>query len=128
MRRISPAAGLLALAFSSTLAALVVAGRSIGSEPAAHAIAFVVVILGLPWIVPAFVLVAVLSAPLYVALHIAGQPQELMPWLAGVILIAGIVGCHVNALLALRWLARPRVRSVDGGLGEFLFRTRAQGH
>jgi hypothetical protein len=114
---------LMALAISTPLAALVIAGRLAGSDALAHASAFVVLILGLPWVIPAFVVVAVLSAPLYVALHIAGLPQDLMPWLSGVILIAGVLACHVNATLLLANLLHKRSRASDVGLADFLLRS-----
>jgi len=115
-----------ALAISAPIIALVVVGRLVGSDAMAHATAFMAIVLGLPWVVPAFVVIAVLSAPVYVALHIAGQPLELMPWLSGVILLAGIVACHVNATLLLHRLLRKRARAPDAGLADFLFRSSAR--
>ena len=116
---------LMALAISAPLIALVVAGWVAGSEALAHASAFVVLICGLPWVIPAFVAVAVLSAPIYVALHIAKMPQELMPWLSAVILIAGVLACHVNTTLLFRTLLRTPTRARDAGLADFLLRSSA---
>lgn len=119
-------ARLAAFAISGPAAIAVLAAQWSGSDALAHAAAFATLILGLPWVVPAFVVVLVLSAPLYVALHILGQPQDLMPWLSAVILIAGVVACHVNATLLLQRLLRKRVRASDGGLADFLFRRSAR--
>ena len=113
---------LMALAISAPIVAFVIVGRLTQSDLLAHASAFVAVLLGLPWVVPAFVAVAVLSAPLYVALHIVGHPQPLMPWLSVVILIAGLVACHINATMLFRWFLRRRDRAHSAGLAEFLFR------
>jgi len=113
---------LMALAISGPIVAFVIVGRAGNSDLLAHTSAFVAVLLGLPWIVPAFVAVAVLSAPLFVALHIMGHPQPLMPWLSTVILIAGIVACHVNATMMFDWLLRKRARPSNAGLADFLFR------
>jgi hypothetical protein len=113
---------LMALAISGPIVAFVIAGRIASSDLLAHTSAFVAVILGLPWVVPAFVAVAVLSAPIFVALHIMGHPQPLMPWLSAVILIAGIVACHLNATMMFDWLLRKRARPHNSGLADFLFR------
>jgi hypothetical protein len=123
MRRLSRSAA-MALAISAPVALFVAAGQVIGSE-FAHTTAFVAVILGLPWVVPAFVVIAVLSAPIYVALHFAGHPLDLMPWLSGVILIGSIVATHINAHLLSRRLLRRPARAQDDGLAGFLFRARA---
>ena len=124
MRRPSRSAA-MALAISAPVALFVAAGQVIGSEFVAHAAAFVAVTLGLPWVVPAFVVIAVLSAPIYVALHFAGYPLDLMPWLSGVILIGSIVATHINAHLLSRRLLRRPARAQDDGLAGFLFRARA---
>src|SRR5262249_4964466 len=120
----SPA--LTAFAVSGPLIALVLAGRFAGSDVLGHASAFAAVVLGLPWVVPAFVAIAVVSAPIFVALHIAGHPQELMPWLSCVILLAGIVASHLNAALLLWKIQHRRARSLDAGLADFLFRSPAR--
>lgn len=119
-------ARLMAFAISGPAAIAVLAAHWSGSDVLAHATAFTTLILGLPWVVPAFVVVSVLSAPLYIALHILGQPQDLMPWLSAVILIAAVIACHVNATLLLQRLLRKRVRAPDGGLADFLFRQPAR--
>jgi len=46
-----------------------------------------------------------------------------MPWLSGVILVAGVVACHVNATLFLGKVSRKRAHSSDNGLAEFLSRS-----
>ena len=117
---------LMAFAVSGPVVLLVLVGRVAHSAAIWHLSAFVAVTLGLPWVVPAFVVVAVVSAPLYIALHIAGHPQPLAPWLSGVILIAGIVACHVNATLLIGSLLRTRARTRDAGLADFLFRSPAR--
>jgi hypothetical protein len=112
----------MALAISGPVAAFVIVGRVGSSDLLAHVSGFAALLLGLPWVVPAFVAVAVLSAPLFVALHIMGHPQPLMPWLSAVILIAGVVACHVNATMMFEWLLRKRARPSNAGLADFLFR------
>jgi hypothetical protein len=118
---------LQALGASLPAAGGVLATQLGGPEPVAQIVAMTVIVLGLPWIVPAFVVVAVASAPVYVALHIAGAPQPLMPWLAGVILVAGVLACHVNAALLLARLQRARHAPPDPGLAPFLRRAAAVG-
>ena len=113
---------LMALAASGPVALLVLAGRLGDSDAIAHTGALLALTLGLPWVVPAFVVVAVLSAPVYVALHIAGQPQPLEPWLSWVTLIGAIAACHVNATLLANSLLRKRARPRNAGLADFLFR------
>lgn len=119
-------AALLAFSVSGPLIVSIVVARTAGSEVGAHATAYVAIVLGLPWVVPAFVVVAVFSAPLYVALHIAAHPQDLMPWLSTVILIASVIACHVNATLLLQRLRRRRACDPDGGLADFLRRPAAR--
>jgi hypothetical protein len=122
MSRRSRRAASLALAGSAPLALAVAAARASGDEDLAHAAGALAVVLGLPWIVPAMIVVAVLSAPLYVALHWLGYPQALGPWLAAVILIAAVIGWHVNLALAIARRLQPRTRS-ERGLADFLRRT-----
>ena len=112
---------LLALAISGPIACFVVIGQLTGTDGVAHASALAALVLGLPWVAPALVVVAVASAPVYVALHVAGQPYELMPWLSGVILVAAVLACHVNAMLLVQRLHKRR-HAPDAGLAEFLFR------
>jgi hypothetical protein len=114
---------LTALALSGPLAVLVVLCRALGSDAWAHGAGFAAIILGLPWVVPSLVAIAVASAPIYVALHIAGHPQELLPWLSDVVLAAAILACHLNSILLLSRLRKKARRGIDAGLGEFLFRT-----
>src|SRR5262249_20198161 len=71
---------LLALAISGPVACCVIVSQLNGPGVMAHAAAFAALVLGLPWVVPTLMVVAVLSAPIYIALHVAGHAQELMPW------------------------------------------------
>jgi hypothetical protein len=121
MRKPSRRAAWLALAASAPLAIGVVAVRASGDADLSPAVCALAIVLGLPWIVPAMIAVGVLSAPLYVALHWLGHPQQLAPWLAAVVLIGAVIGVHVNATLAIAHLRRPRARA-DDGLGPFLRR------
>jgi len=115
-----------ALGVSALIAAGLVAARIAGSEALSHEAAAIVLVLALPWVVPAFVALAVASAPLYFALHVLGHPVELAPWLSAVILIAGVAGCHVNAVLLFGRLLREPLGRPEIGLAEFLRRSGAR--
>jgi hypothetical protein len=80
------------------------------------------VLLAVPWIVPAIVLIGVLSAPLYMWLHAQGPVPPVMIWLGTVVLVAAVLGCHVNAALLICWLRSRRGVSPEAGLREFLER------
>lgn len=107
----APAAFLLALVYGAD-----------DPTPAQQA-AVLAILLGLPWILPAFIVIAILSAPLYFWLHTVGPTPHVMIWLGGTVLIGAVIGCHINAALVGSWLTRPRPRG-DLGLSEFLRRLR----
>jgi hypothetical protein len=86
------------------------------------ALASVAVLLAVPWIVPAIVLVGVTSAPLYMWLHTQGPVLPVMTWLGAVVLIAAVLGSHVNAALLIGWWRSRRSLSPEAGLREFLER------
>jgi hypothetical protein len=88
------------------------------------AVATAVVLLGLPWAVPAMVLVATLSVPIYMWLHTLGSPPGALQWLGGTLLVGSVFGAHLNATLAWLWLHRGRAVP-EPGLGDFLRRARA---
>jgi hypothetical protein len=83
------------------------------------------VVLGLPWVVPAMVLVAALSAPVYMWLHTQGPVPSVLEWLGTMVLVGAVIGAHINAALGWRWLQRGRARP-EPGLGDYL-RRRANG-
>jgi hypothetical protein len=89
-------------------------------------VATVAVLLGLPWVVPAMVLVATLSAPVYMWLHTMGPTPDVLLWLGGTLLIGAVLGAHVNATLVWIWLRRSR-GVPEPGLRDFLKRART-GH
>ena len=99
-------------------AALLFATRG---TPTGTLVAAALCVLALPWVVPALVVVAVLSSPVYMALHPLAAAPALDVWLGGVVLLAIAVGLQVNAGLMLAWLQRPRM-APDPGIGEFLRR------
>lgn len=108
----------LALLLSAAAASAVVHGWPQPSRPLLVGL----FVLSIPWVMPAFTAVAVLSVPLYMALHRYGAAPELARWLAGTLTAGAVIGLHVNAaLLAARWLA-PRRRDGDSGLSDFLRR------
>lgn len=84
-------------------------------------VATAVVLLGLPWTIPALVAVAALSAPVYMWLHTQGPVPPVLEWLGGTVLIAAVIGAHINAALGWIWLRRGRAVP-EPGLGEFLKR------
>jgi hypothetical protein len=124
MQRAGPL--LAALAVSAPIGVAVAGTQWLAPQPFAQGTAFVAVVLGLPWIVPALVVVSVLSAPAFIVLHAIGQPQELMPWLSGVILVSAVAATHVNAALLWQLLSRARIRTRDTGLADFLVKTPAR--
>ncbi len=79
-------------------------------------------LLAVPWIVPAIVLIGVLSAPLYMWLHTQGPVPPVMTWLGAVVLVAAVLGSHVNAALLICWWRSRRSLSSEAGLREFLER------
>jgi hypothetical protein len=110
-------------ALSVPVAACLALTQSGGNAAQAQIAAAVAILLGLPWIVAAFIVVAVLSAPVYAWLHTLGPVPEVMNWLGGTVLIGAVIGCHINASLATTWLTRARPRD-QAGLGDFLRRRR----
>lgn len=92
-----------------------------GDEDARTAVAAAAVLLALPWVVPAMMLVAALSVPLYMWLHTQGPVIGVLQWLGATLLIGAVIGIHVNASLAWCWLRRGR-STPEPGLGEFLRR------
>jgi hypothetical protein len=84
-------------------------------------IAAIAVLLALPWVIPAMVLVAALSAPLYMWLHTQGPVPPVLEWLGATVLVGAVIGAHINAALAWLWLHRGRAVP-EAGLGDFLKR------
>ncbi len=94
-----------------------------GAETSSKALlASVVIVLSVPWVVPATMLLAVLSAPVYMWLHTQGPVPAVLDWLGGVVLIAAVAGCHINAALLLAWLRTRKLGADEIGLRDFLFR------
>src|SRR5512145_760059 len=110
-------AGLLA---SVPLALLLWSLRE-ADEQVRTGVAAAAVMLALPWVVPAMVLVAALSAPIYMWLHTQGPVPPVLAWLGGTVLIAAVVGSHINAALAWLWMHR-RSTVPEPGIGDFLKR------
>ena len=81
--------------------------------------ASLVVVLSIPWVVPATMLLAVLSAPIYMWLHTQGPVPAVLDWLGGVVLVAALAACHLNGVLLWLW---HRTRRAEGetGLRDFL--------
>lgn len=95
-----------------------------GDDPTwAQHIAALAILIGLPWILPAFIVFAVLSAPLYFWLRLSAPTPDVMTWLGATVLLGAVIGCHINGALVGSWLTRPRPRG-DLGLSEFLRRLR----
>jgi len=115
-------ANLLALLVTIPLALIVLATRS--DVAAARWVALASVLCAVPWIMAAFTAVAVVSALLYMALHRFGAPPDLAAWLAGDILVAAVIGCHINTALLIAAALHARHRPRADGLGEFLRRSR----
>jgi hypothetical protein len=91
------------------------------SEGLRTTVAIAAVLLALPWVVPAMVLLATLSVPLYMWLHTQGPVPDVLHWLGGTLLVGAVVGAHINAALGWRWLHHGEARN-EAGLGEFLRR------
>lgn len=107
------------LLVSVPLAALLLGTRSVDTQWAALA-ASLVVVLSIPWVVPATMLIAVLSAPVYMWLHSLGPVPAVLDWLGGVVLIAAVFGCHVNTALLVAWRRARRASEAEIGLRDFL--------
>ena len=87
-------------------------------------LASVAIVVSVPWIVPATMLLAVLSAPVYMWLHTQGPVPAVLDWLGGIVLISAVAGCHVNTALLLAWERARKSRADEPGLRGFLFRYR----
>ena len=106
---------------SLPVALLLVSTRGVESQWTALA-ASVAVMLSVPWVVPATMLLAVLSAPVYMWLHSQGPAPAVLEWLGGVVLVAAVVGCHLNAALLFAWQRARSSSTEEIGLRDFLFR------
>ena len=85
-------------------------------------LASIAIVLSVPWIVPATMLFAVLSAPVYMWLHTQGPVPAVLDWLGAIVLISAVAGCHVNTALLLAWERARKSRADETGLRDFLFR------
>ena len=110
--------GLLA---SVPLAILLLSTRA-AETSSAVLLASVAIVLSVPWVIPATMLLSVLSAPVYMWLHTQGPVPAVLDWLGGVVLIAAVVGCHINGALLLAWLRARKLGADEIGLRDFLFR------
>jgi hypothetical protein len=116
-RRLQWLPGLL---LSAPLALLLWSLRGAG-EDVRTGIAVVAVLLALPWVIPAMVLVAALSVPVYVWLHTRGPVPPVTVWLGGTVLVAAVIGAHINAALGWMWMHRGKAVP-EPGIGDFLKR------
>ena len=94
------------------------------AEDVRTGIAVAAVLLALPWVIPAMVLVAALSVPLYMWLHTQGPVAPVLAWLGGTVLVGAVIGAHINAALAWLWMRRGNAVP-EPGIGEFLKRRSA---
>lgn len=117
-QRIARTSQLAALPLGVVLAALLFATRG---ELTGTILSAGLCVLALPWIVVVLMVLAVLSSPLYMALHPLSMAPSLDVWLGGVVLLAIAIGVQINVGLLLAWWRRPRV-PLEPGLGEFLRR------
>jgi hypothetical protein len=118
-QRIARSSQWAALPLGAAIATLLLATRG---TPLGMALATALCLLALPWVVVALIAIAVLSSPVYMALHPLALAPALDVWLGGVVLLAIAVGVQINAGLLLAWWRRPRT-APEPGLGEFLRRT-----
>jgi hypothetical protein len=95
------------------------------SEEVRTAVAAVAVLIALPWVVPAMVLVAAVSVPVYMWLHTQGPVPPVLEWLGGTVLVGAVIGAHINGALAWLWLHRGKAVP-EPGIGEFLRRPRGR--
>ena len=109
--------GLLA---SLPLAILLLSTRDTETSSAAL-LASVAIVLSVPWVIPATMLLSVLSAPVYMWLHTQGAVPAVLDWLGGVVLVAAVAGCHMNAALLIVWQRTRKLTAVETGLRDFLF-------
>ena len=101
--------------------ALLLWSLSGAGEDVRTSVAVVAVLLALPWVIPAMVLVAALSVPVYVWLHTRGPVPPVTVWLGGTVLVAAVIGAHINAALGWMWLHRGKAVP-EPGIGDFLKR------
>src|SRR5512137_583423 len=71
--------------------------------------------------VVAMVLVAALSVPVYMWLHTKGPVPPVLEWLGGTVLVAAVIGAHINAALGWMWMHRGKAVP-EPGIGDFLKR------
>ena len=116
-RRLQWLPGLL---LSAPLALLLWSLRGAG-EDVRTSVAVVAVLLALPWVIPAMVLVAALSVPVYMWLHTKGPVPPVLVWLGGTVLVAAVIGAHINAALGWMWMHRGKAVP-EPGIGDFLKR------
>ena len=105
---------------SAPLALLLWSLRGAG-EDVRTSVAVAAVLLALPWVIPAMVLVAALSVPVYMWLHTRGPVPPVLEWLGGTVLVAAVIGAHINAALGWLWLHRGKAVP-EPGIGDFLKR------
>ncbi len=86
--------------------------------------ASIAVALAIPWVVPATILLAVASAPVYMWLHTLGPVPAVLDWLGAVVLVAALAGCHINAALLATWRRTRSTDAADIGLRDFLLTRR----
>ena len=67
------------------------------------------------------VLVAALSVPVYMWLHTKGPVPPVLEWLGGTVLVAAVIGAHINAALGCMWMHRGKAVP-EPGIGDFLKR------
>ena len=103
------------------LALLLLGTRGMDSHWAALT-ASIAIVFAIPWIVPATMLLAVLSSPIYMWLHTQGPVPAVLDWLGGVVLVAAVVGCHLNTALLRAWQRAQRSSEAEIGLRDFLSR------
>jgi hypothetical protein len=106
---------------SVPLALLLLDSRGLDTASAALW-ASVAIVLSVPWVIPATILFAVLSAPVYMWLHTQGPVPGVLDWLGGIVLLAAVAGCHINAVLLLMWRRARQSTADETGLRDFLFR------
>jgi len=116
-RRLQWLPGLL---LSVPLALLLWSLRGAG-EDVRTSVAVVAVLLALPWVIPTMVLVAALSVPVYMWLHTKGPVPPVLEWLGGTVLVAAVIGAHINAALGWMWMHRGKAVP-EPGIGDFLKR------
>ena len=106
---------------SVPLALLLLGTRGMDSQWAVLT-ASIAIVLAIPWVVPATMLLAVLSSPIYMWLHTQGPVPAVLDWLGGVVLVAAVVGCHLNTALLRAWQRAQRSSEAEIGLRDFLSR------